>query len=56
MAEGVQTTASALALAQREEVEMPIVQTVSRILFDRYPPRQAIGELMTRELRAEQDA
>ena len=56
VAEGVQTTASALALAQREDVEMPIVQTVSRILFDRYPPRQAIGELMTRELRAEQDA
>ena len=56
VAEGVHTTASALALAQREEVEMPIVQTVSRILFDRYPPGQAIGELMTRELRAEQDA
>jgi len=55
VAEGVQTTASAVELAERQGVEMPIVQTVYRILFERYPARRAIGELMTRELRAEQD-
>ena len=56
VAEGVQTTASAVELAEREGVEMPIVQTVYRTLFEGYPARRAIAELMTRELRAEQDA
>nr|HET7859901.1 NAD(P)H-dependent glycerol-3-phosphate dehydrogenase [Caldimonas sp.] len=56
VAEGVTTTRSAHALAAREGVEMPIVATVHRILFDGYPARLAIGELMSRELRAEQDA
>ena len=56
VAEGVTTARSAHALAAREEVEMPIVATVHRILFDGYPARRAVQELMTRELRAEQDA
>jgi glycerol-3-phosphate dehydrogenase (NAD(P)+) len=56
VAEGVTTTRSAHALAAREGVEMPIVATVHRILFDGYPARLAVAELMTRELRAEQDA
>ena len=56
VAEGVSTTKSALALAQRESVEMPIVTTVHRILFDGHPAKRAIPELMARELRAEQDA
>jgi glycerol-3-phosphate dehydrogenase (NAD(P)+) len=56
VAEGVTTTRSAHALAAREGVEMPIVATVHRILFDGHPARLAVNELMTRELRAEQDA
>ena len=56
VAEGVVTTRSALALAQRESVEMPIVATVHRILFDGQPAKRAIPELMARGLRAEQDA
>ena len=56
IAEGVTTTRSAHALAQREGVEMPIVATVHRILFDGHPARLAVNELMSRELRAEQDA
>lgn len=56
VAEGVSTTKSALALAEREGVEMPIVTTVHRILFDEHPAKRAIPELMARELRAEQDA
>jgi glycerol-3-phosphate dehydrogenase (NAD(P)+) len=56
IAEGVTTTRSAHALAHREGVEMPIVATVHRILFDGHPARLAVSELMTRELRAEQDA
>lgn len=53
VAEGVVTTRSARALAQREGVEMPIVETVYRVLFEGQPPRDAIGELMSRELKAE---
>ncbi|HEV7990667.1 MAG TPA: NAD(P)H-dependent glycerol-3-phosphate dehydrogenase [Gemmatimonadaceae bacterium] len=56
VAEGVMTARSAQALAEREDVEMPIVATVHRILFDGYPARLAVQELMARELRAEQDA
>ena len=55
VAEGVVTTRSAHALAQRVGVQMPIVATVHRILFDGYQPREAIGDLMTRELRTESD-
>lgn len=56
VAEGVVTTKSALALAEREGVEMPIVRMVHRILFDGYPAGKAVPELMARGLRAEQDA
>ena len=48
-------TAAARQLARREGVEMPIVETVNRVLFDGQPARSAIGALMTRELRAEVD-
>jgi glycerol-3-phosphate dehydrogenase (NAD(P)+) len=56
VAEGVVTTKSALALAQREGVEMPIATMVYRILFDGHSARSAVPELMARGLRAEQDA
>ena len=56
VAEGVATTRSALALAMRENVEMPIVEMVHRILFDGHSARRAVSELMSRELRSEQDA
>lgn len=56
IAEGVGTTRSALALANREGVEMPIVEMVHRILFDGHSARRGVSELMSRELRAEQDA
>lgn len=56
VAEGVITTKSALALAQREGVDMPIVTTAYRILFDGHSAKRAVQELMGRGLRAEQDA
>ena len=55
VAEGVITTRSAFALAQREGVEMPIVEAVHRTLFEGHPARQSITSLMARELRPEQD-
>lgn len=56
VAEGVATTLSALALAERHGVEMPIVAMVHRVLFEGHPARRAVSELMSRELRAEEDA
>ncbi len=55
VAEGVFTTESAVQLAARERVEMPIAELVHRILFDGYSAREAVGELMARDLRREQD-
>jgi glycerol-3-phosphate dehydrogenase (NAD(P)+) len=55
VAEGVTAAQSARELAVREGVEMPIVDAVNRVLFEGQPARSAIGELMTRELRAEVD-
>ncbi len=55
VAEGVITTECAKALAEREGVEMPIVNAVHRVLFERQPARWALVELMTRGLRGEED-
>lgn len=56
VAEGVVNTPSAKALADRTGVDMPIVEAMHRILFDGQAPREAIVELMGRELRAERDS
>jgi len=56
VAEGVMTTRSALALAERLDVEMPIVTMVSRVLFEGLPALKAVSDLMSRALRSEQDA
>jgi len=53
VAEGVATTQSAQALAERMGVEMPIVSAVHRVLFERQPARWALVELMNRDLKEE---
>jgi glycerol-3-phosphate dehydrogenase (NAD(P)+) len=55
VAEGVVTAQSAHALASARGVDMPIVRSMHRILFEAMPPRDAISELMARALRAESD-
>ena len=55
VAEGVVTAQSARELAIRVGVEMPIVDTVNRVLFDGQPARSSIAALMSRELRSEVD-
>jgi glycerol-3-phosphate dehydrogenase (NAD(P)+) len=55
VAEGVVTTESACDLAAREGIDMPIVQSVARVLFEGWDPRAAINALMSRDLRAERD-
>jgi glycerol-3-phosphate dehydrogenase (NAD(P)+) len=54
VAEGVNTAKTAVALAERHKVELPISCQVADILFHGKAPRQAIGELMERDLKAEQ--
>jgi glycerol-3-phosphate dehydrogenase (NAD(P)+) len=56
VAEGVATARSARELAHREGVEMPIVETVNRVLFENYAARHSVISLMSRGLRAERDA
>lgn len=55
VAEGVITTRSAYALSQKHGVEMPIVDATYQVLFNGVSPRDALEELMTRDLRHEQD-
>ena len=53
VAEGVNTCRSTVALAERYGVEMPISRAVHRVLFEGQNPREAVIQLMTRELRFE---
>ena len=53
VAEGVQTTAAALKLAQTLNVEMPIVETTHQILFHGLNPNEAVSRLMGRPPRSE---
>ena len=53
VAEGVRTTKAAVALAQRLQVEMPIVQCVHAILFEGQSPTHVVAELMTRSAKEE---
>ncbi len=53
VAEGVKTTNSAKALAERHGVEMPITAAVYNILFNHLRPEDAVYELMTRAAKRE---
>jgi glycerol-3-phosphate dehydrogenase (NAD(P)+) len=54
VAEGVNTARTAVALGERHGVELPIAREVAAVLFRGKAPRQAITELMERDLKAEQ--
>ena len=51
--EGVPTTKSVVALAEKYRVEMPITQTVHKVLFEGLDPLEGISQLMSRELKPE---
>ncbi|MCW5830048.1 MAG: NAD(P)-dependent glycerol-3-phosphate dehydrogenase [Deltaproteobacteria bacterium] len=55
VAEGVETSRSAYMLAQKESVELPIMEQVYRVLHEGKEIRQAIQDIMARELKAELD-
>jgi glycerol-3-phosphate dehydrogenase (NAD(P)+) len=51
--EGVATTRSVIALADKNHIEMPLTQSVHDILFGEKSPQQAIRDLMARQLKEE---
>ena len=53
VAEGVTTTESAYALAQRVGIEMPIIEQVHSVLFEQKGTREAISDLMSRSTKPE---
>jgi glycerol-3-phosphate dehydrogenase (NAD(P)+) len=53
VAEGVKTTLSAYQLAKKLGVEVPITTQMYRILYQAKSPRQAVSDLMLRELKPE---
>jgi len=53
VAEGVKTTLSAYQLACKLGVEVPITEQTYRILYEEKDPRQAVADLMLRELKPE---
>ena len=53
VAEGVRTTISALELAHRMDIEMPISEAAHQVLFAGQKPREVIAALMQREAKPE---
>lgn len=53
VAEGANTSRAGVALGARMGVELPIIQKVCEVLFSGKPARDAVPELMGRELKAE---
>lgn len=55
VAEGVRTSKSAYELAKREDVDMPLVDMVYRILYEDVPALEGVVALMGRRSRPERD-
>jgi glycerol-3-phosphate dehydrogenase (NAD(P)+) len=56
IAEGARTVASAVALAERHGVALPICQEVAAVLFSGKPPHEALASLLSRAARPEEEA
>jgi glycerol-3-phosphate dehydrogenase (NAD(P)+) len=55
VAEGVINTKTVLELARRNEVEMPITQSVYQVIYEGLSPSDALRDLMTRGLKSENE-
>lgn len=51
--EGAATCVSVISLAKRYDVEMPIAESVHAVIYDNLSVREAIHNLMSRQLKAE---
>lgn len=54
--EGIYSAKAARALAQKYEVDMPIIDIVNQVLFENMSAKEAVVELMEREKRSEHDS
>ena len=54
--EGVYSAKAALTLAQKYQVEMPIVEQVNKVLFENKNAEDAVKELMIRDKKMESDS
>ncbi len=55
IAEGARTVASAVALAERHGVSLPICEEVAAVLLAGKPPREALAALLSRAARPEEE-
>lgn len=53
--EGVYSAKAAMALAQKYQVALPIIEQVNEVLFADKPVKQAVSELMLRDKKVEHD-
>jgi glycerol-3-phosphate dehydrogenase (NAD(P)+) len=53
VAEGVRTAKSVRNLSLRVNVDMPISHAVYEVLYEGLPPKEAVHQLMTRDLKDE---
>ena len=53
VAEGAHTAPVLAELAQRDDVSMPIVEAVCRLLAGKAPARAVVSDLLSRPLKAE---
>ena len=55
VAEGVDSASTALALAKRHAVDMPITEAVNAVLFAHADPRETVKRLLSRDTKAESE-
>jgi glycerol-3-phosphate dehydrogenase (NAD(P)+) len=53
VAEGIRNSLSMTRLARKTGIEMPITEQMMQVMYEGKTPRQALEDLMTRELKAE---
>ena len=51
--EGVRTCQATYEMIQSLQIEMPIVETVYGVIFNKLDPRDAIAQLMMRDMKPE---
>ncbi len=53
VAEGIKTARSAMAIAKKTEVEMPILEQIYKVIYEDKSCRGAVQDLLRRDLREE---
>ena len=51
--EGFNTAREVVQLARKYKVDMPIAEQVYRILYEGLPPKEAVHNLLARDIRSE---